>query len=944
MKLKRLICALSAAALLLCGFSVTAAAEDSQTIDMNEFGFGFTVEIPASYNLYSASGDSTLYDMGFFFDSSDTPEASIPGYSLNSGWEKTEFHLSDITKAKSETLGEFVAYIVSSSQLNYGMAVESVDAETLEVNGNEYLHCTFTGKGGGMTAFFDNYYINIENDIVRLSAIAFTLDGDSAYAKTAAELSLSLVESANITGKVGASETVSDAAPAPQTTAPAKNESKSLLATVLSFEFPLWIFLVLLALLLVVGAKFSKPREWQDEPFSLENSKSIQGFCAVAIIMHHLSQNIAFAGKPVGALRMLVDAGVLFVGVFFFFSGYGLLKSLRSKENYLGGFFKKRLPSILVPFYSCILVFVLTAALLGEKFKASTLFGYLSGWLLINSHMWYIVEIAILYIAFFLIFKFIKNEKVAFGVMGGFVCLLVVASLLLGHGQYWLQGEWWFNSTLLFFVGMVISRFEAPLLKFAKRFYLLLLPVFIAAFGVLFSLNLKLLDSYSYYRNTGASFLCLSVQLPTIILFVLILLLVMMKVKFQNPVLKFLGRVALELYLIHNLCMQYLRSPLVMNVKSESMYILLVLAFAILLAALLSRFDRYVVGLFTGKIHPSISAEGDKKIHSIDFFRLIAVFFVVAIHIPFENAAAAGVTIAFGKVAVPFFIVVCGYFLYRDDGKEFMARLKKQALRIFILTVAANVFYMLWQMVPSLISGTPLNILLKSYFTKDAVINLLLWNMSPFGDHLWYLASLLYALLITMLLSKLKAFKYAMFLAPLLLSGYIALSFFGNPADYYVYRNAVLCTLAYLMFGCLISRYKALLMKPSVWWYVGAGALLCALNVIEFNARHGDLSTPYFSAELLVYVLVLICLKLPSLASGTLAERLGSRCTLFIYIVHIALADVLLSLPAANVPAFFRTLAPVAVFIATLLLAVVWDFFKTLVLKGTKKLPAAKSE
>ncbi len=928
MKLKRLICFIAVVALAFGALAVPVFAEDYYTVDMSEYGFGFSLELPSSYTVYTAIDEPELMDSNYFFDAYYSESGSVPGLNLNLGWETPEPFITDIAAADEETQAAFARHIESVISANYGMNMSGISFETVEINGKDYLHAVFSAKGSIGVGFFDNYYANIGEDLIRFSALGMTSDGDTAYAAEAAELSLKMVNSVVISenpGSVAAAQKVTNDV--------ASDKTDNFFEALTTTEFPLWFFVAALAVLLLSGVSVSKRGEWQEEPLSLDSSKGVQGFAAVAIILHHMSQGISNSKKDLGALSLFVDAGVLFVGIFFFFSGYGLLKSLRTKDNYLSGFFKKRLPTILVPFFACILVFLSSEWLLGGKFRIGELLGYLSGWFLINSHMWYIVEIAVLYVAFFLIFRFIKNEKLAFAAMGGFLLLLVTGSLLLGHGRFWFQGEWWFNATLLFFVGMLIARFELPLARFAKRFYALLLPICVAAFGFLFALNVKLIYEVSYYRDTASSFLCLGVQLPAIIFFVLSVLLIMLKVKFQNRALKFLGSIALELYLVHNLFIQYLRSNSVMNVRSDSMYILLVILFSVLLAAVLHGFDRYIIGLVTGKLHPSLSAEGDKKLHSIDLLRLLAIYFVIVIHLPFRASLPTGITIAFGKIAVPFFLVVCGYFLYREDTAQFMARLKKQALKIFILAVGSHLFYTLFAF---LRSDMPFGEFIKTNFTGSNAVNLLLWNMSPFSDHLWYLGSLLYAILIIMLLCKTKVFKYAMFAAPLLLAGYIVLSFTQNPANYFMYRNALLCTLPYLMFGCLIRRYKDLLMNPSVWWYIVATVLLCITTLLEFSLHSGSVAMPYFSAELLVYAVILVALKLPSFAAGTLAERLGSRTTLFMYIFHMAIAQLILPLEGA--PAAFVTLAPVVVFIASLLSAAVWDYLKSLVPKKQKTL------
>lgn len=932
MKQRKLFSAF-AAVIMLLALCTTAFADNSYRIDLTEYGYNFSAIIPESCKLETALDNEEMLNNGILFEAARSEDKATPFYSYRVGTISASPTMANVYNTNEEQFNAICGEIGEVSTNMYGLEIVQMcfDQMPINGNGNDFLRCFYTLKNDKSTVFVEDYFIPIDGELIYFGVMYYTADGDEAYADKAAELAQSFIGTVEITGKVGDGTTSG-------TTAAASTQAKqSALDKISGFEFPMWIFLAALAVLLIAGATVAKRGEWQPEPLSLNNSKCIQGFCAVAIILHHMSQNVTSNGGDAGALSILVDAGVLFVGIFFFFSGFGLLKSLRTKESYLKGFIRKRLPMVLVPFFACILVFIFTALFLGERFRFPDILGYLSGWLLINSHMWYIVEIVILYLAFFIIFKLIKNEKIAIPVMGGFIVLMVIGSLLLGHGEFWFQGEWWFNSTFLFFIGIVVARFEEPLARLAKKLYVILLPVLIVGFGFMFALNLKMLGEYSYWSDTTSSFICFSVQLPTIIMFVAIVLLVMMKVNFSNRVLKFIGSIALELYLIHNLFIQYLRSSSFMYVKSDSMYILLVILLAVALAWVIHGFDKYATGLFTGKTHPSVSVEGDKKIHSIDFLRLVAMFFVVAIHIPFDNKYAAGLTIAFGKIAVPFFLVVCGYFLYNSDSAVFMKRLKKQALRIFLLTVAANIFYLVFELFRALNSGTMLSDFFSESFTAGNILNFFLWNMSPFSGHLWYLGSLLYAILIIMLLNKLKVYKWAMFAAPVLLAGYIALSFMLNPENYFMYRNAVLCTLPYLMIGCIINRYKDKLMKPSVWWYIGSGVVLCVLVTIENRLHRGDVSMPYFSSELLVYALMLTALKLPSLFSGTLAEKLGGKNTLFMYIVHISVAELIMSIQ--DVPAFFRTLAPFVVFIATLLISALWNFLKSFIKKRPKVLP-----
>ncbi|MBQ6271678.1 MAG: acyltransferase [Clostridiales bacterium] len=734
--------------------------------------------------------------------------------------------------------------------------------------------------------------------------------------------------------------------PESETSAP-KKVKKTFFQSFTTFEFPIWLIACGMMLLLFLGAKVSKRHEWQEEPLSLSTSKGIQGFAAVAIILHHLSQELV---DKAGPLEFLSGCGVLFVGIFFFFSGYGLYTSLKNKENYLKGFLKKRYVAILVPFYMCILVFTLALCACGTKLKGWEILRVLSGWTLINTHMWYIVEIAILYLVFFILYRLIKNRTAATILMTVFVLAMIGGSLWLCHGKdfscrYWFMGEWWYNASFLFIVGILVSKHAEILTKFARKAYVVLLPLFA---GLTWFLGVKTndaLNKYSYWseipgetRAIGDKLRCLSVQLPWIMCFVIFLLLVMMKVRFGNPILKFLGSVSLELYLLHNLFLVGLHDGSIFRVSSPSMYILLTILLAVGLATVVSGLDKYIIALIAGKKREDLKLDlsGKSRIHSIDVMRGIMAFLVVAIHWPFDGKAG-DVFITFGKTAVPFFLVVCGYLLFREDGSEMMNRLKKQTKRIFLFFVLANAFYIgMYALYSHKMSGSWTDF--KACFKVKPIMNFLLYNYPLYSEHLWYLGSLLYALLILMLLHKLKVLKYAMYLAPALVAAYVVLAHMGI-GEFYQLRNAIFIGLGYTMMGMLIRRYEKKILGIK---HIGAILLIlfavCSFAAIyELNHYTKGTAVPFIGAEIMTYVIVLLCLRFPNFGIGTFAEKFGREYSLPIYIMHIAVIQTLLM--TKNDP-FFGRIGAVMVFVITAFIVSAYENIKKAVLSTKAKAPA----
>ena len=393
-----------------------------------------------------------------------------------------------------------------------------------------------------------------------------------------------------------------------------------------TFTFSLWILVIPLFYILFSGMKHKDSNyvpsakdlqdlsrgkvteeelygAWQLNPLGLQNSKAVLGFFALLIVLHHLVQTIGAENASI--LACLEHFGVCLVGGFFFYSGYGLMKSKQNKPGYFKGFFRKRFPAILIPFYLCIIVFLATEFLSGQRYNVTEWLAYLSGWLLINSHMWYIVEIALLYTVFYLLFRFIKREHFAILGMFLFLCLLTAGSLLLGHGEYWFQGEWWYNSSLIFLLGILMAYREESILTFLKKHYVMLTVFFSLAYLVLTYVTSQMLLYHGYWTETPDNpqyydkVITLLPQLGMTVFFVCLMVMISLKCRFDNTVLRFLGKISLELYLIHNLFINHLSA-----ITGAGLYILAVLMCSVIAATLLHDISTFILCKINKKPFP----------------------------------------------------------------------------------------------------------------------------------------------------------------------------------------------------------------------------------------------------------------------------------------------------------------------------------------------------
>ena len=171
-------------------------------------------------------------------------------------------------------------------------------------------------------------------------------------------------------------------------------------------------------------------------------SKRVQGLFAVLIVFHHLSQMVSASWLPdqyrQPGLEVFVPIGYLLVGFFFFCSGYGLTKSMRTKEYYFDEFFVRRLNRIL---FAAIFVDIFYVIL--RVYKDNMTFP-------LNPYSWYVFTIIILYTGFFLAYR--KETKASFAIMYAWVLAYCVLGYVLA------LGNWWINSCPAFLVGIFMAR------------------------------------------------------------------------------------------------------------------------------------------------------------------------------------------------------------------------------------------------------------------------------------------------------------------------------------------------------------------------------------------------------------------------------------------------------------------------------------------------------
>lgn len=371
-------------------------------------------------------------------------------------------------------------------------------------------------------------------------------------------------------------------------------------------NYLLLIFPATIVILLFIKCTFKSNNSYSDGSWSISQSKSMQAIAALMIVLHHLVQTITDYGDDYfGPITEWNSFGIFFTSVFFFFSGFGLFKSYKSKEDYLNNFFRKRLPKIVIPFLITNILYFVTLSV-DRVVEKRHIFTSVLGITLINTNAWFLVEIIILYIAFYFCFKKSSSENKALLYLSVFTCILVLFSLLLCHDTsrvngHWFMGEWWYNTTHIFVFGLFVAKNEKKIKEFAYKNYKFLLPLSVILLVAWYILEEFILDTFGYYqewtRHPGYSskLLTLVVQMILCLIFICVLLLINLKVEFKNRILTFLSGISLEIYLIHDIFRQQMHKK---DPMPAAEYFALVYVLTIVGAWLLSFVIKFAINYF----------------------------------------------------------------------------------------------------------------------------------------------------------------------------------------------------------------------------------------------------------------------------------------------------------------------------------------------------------
>lgn len=325
------------------------------------------------------------------------------------------------------------------------------------------------------------------------------------------------------------------------------------------------VFILIVFILCLARIKIVRPvlSGLNDNYLSPNRTDCIKGIFVLLVFLSHsrnyLFEFSAYSSDPINDIYNVIQdhLGQGIVVMFLFYSGYGVMESIKRKgADYINSFPKKRIAKTLFNFDIAVLLFVVVDMFIGslKNYTVSHVFLSFIGWESIGNSNWYIFAVLVLYLFTYISFKIFKVKYSKAIALVTFFTVLYIAILAL------VKDAWWFDTVLLYPLGMWYSLGKNNIEKFIEKkpvnyFSLLLLCI------AIFIISHILRKNIICYELSQVS-LCAVIVAVT------------MKLDIGNRILEFFGKHLFEFYILMRIPMLILKHYDITNT-----YIFVVISF-----------------------------------------------------------------------------------------------------------------------------------------------------------------------------------------------------------------------------------------------------------------------------------------------------------------------------------------------------------------------------
>lgn len=331
------------------------------------------------------------------------------------------------------------------------------------------------------------------------------------------------------------------------------------------------IIFIILIIILLSNSKITL-KENNKEYISKKQTTIINSIFLILVFYSHFFTYINNINQVDIYLRFIIrNIGQFMVTTFLFYSGYGIYESIKKSKDYKNNFIKKRFIPTYINFSIAILLFIITNELIGLNFKVEQVIISFTAWDSIGNSNWYMFAIFSEYIFLILSFKLIKKDKHQI-LFISILSIFYIIILLLFKERHW------YDTILCFPAGLYFSYYKTKIEKYIlnkKKYFL-----------ILFALFLTFILLYFLHRDYPNVF----IHNVMSIIFVFIITLLSIRIKFNNRIFEYLGKRLFWIYILQRIPMIIFK-----DIFNYQIYFIICIIITIILSEILYR--------ITNKLH-----------------------------------------------------------------------------------------------------------------------------------------------------------------------------------------------------------------------------------------------------------------------------------------------------------------------------------------------------
>lgn len=342
------------------------------------------------------------------------------------------------------------------------------------------------------------------------------------------------------------------------------------------------LFILMLFVIFWNGKIIWSVKELNKDYLSIENVNALRGIMALGPVFMHVS-NAVTCSK---GILWWSTYGASVVAIFFFLSGFGLMKQHMTHDDYAKKFLTRRLPKIIIPYVIATGIYwIADFYFLGFLYPIKGIFNAIWQGVPIVTYSWYVIHLSLFYLFFYALMKVFGKHYL--GIAFGGVIYYIVTSLYFYSRGF---GTQWYQTSLAIPVGLFWALYEKKIYSIMAKYYW----VGLALLGILIvyiynSKSFMALSSNTLVKNT-----------ILLILFCVLVIVMLMKIELGNPINKFLGYISYEVYLFHGLFMMAFRGDK-FYIANDNMYVMLVFTGTLVLAVITKQCSQYIFKLLYKK-------------------------------------------------------------------------------------------------------------------------------------------------------------------------------------------------------------------------------------------------------------------------------------------------------------------------------------------------------